>query len=733
MSAIDTIGGGNIEPRGLEEEMRSAYLDYAMSVIVGRALPDVRDGLKPVHRRVLYVMNEMGLNPTRKHVKCAQIVGEVMGKYHPHGDSAIYDTLARMAQDFSMRHTLVDGHGNFGNIDGWGAAAMRYTEARLDRLATEMLRDIDEETVDFAPTYDGPRSEPVVLPARFPNLLVNGGTGIAVGMATNIPPHNLREVIDGTIAYINDPDIDVEGLMQHIKGPDFPTAGLILGREGIRDAYATGRGKVRVQAKAHIEPIGQGKEAIIVTEMPYAVRKGGDGVWIENIADLVGEKKISEVADIRDESDRRGMRLVIELKRGVIPKVALNKLYKHTALQTTFGVNMVALVDGVPRTLSLREIIGHYVDHQRDVIVRRTKYELRRAEDRAHVLEGLLIALENIDEVIALIRGSRDTEEARTGLVERFSLTVVQAQAILQLTLSRLTAMESDKIRQEHADLLERIKELPEILGDEARVMQVVKDELTEVREAYGDERRTEIPYAEGEIDIEDLIADQQMVISITHSGYIKSLPLSTYRQQRRGGVGINGMDMKDEDYIEHLFVTSSHDYLLFFTNRGKVYRSKVYELPEASRTAKGRALVNVLPLREGERVQSVLSTRDFSEGRYLVFATRNGIVKKTEFVAYNTPIRADGIIAINIRDDDELIAVRRTTGHDDIIMVSRSGQASRFSEDVVRPMGRDTSGVRGMNVSQKGNSVLAMDVARDDQELLVVTENGYGKRTPIS
>jgi DNA gyrase subunit A len=732
MSAIDTIGGGNIEPRGLEEEMRSAYLDYAMSVIVGRALPRVEDGLKPVQRRILYVMNEMGLNPSRKHVKCAQIVGEVMGKYHPHGDSAIYDALARMAQEFSMRHELVDGHGNFGNIDGWGAAAMRYTEARLAKIATEMLRDIDAETVDFAPTYDGTRQEPVVLPARFPNLLVNGGTGIAVGMATNIPPHNLREVIAATIAYIEDPAIDLEGLMAHIKGPDFPTAGLILGREGIRDAYATGRGRVRVQAKAHIEPIGQGKEAIIVTEMPFAVRKGGDGGVVEKIAELANEKKVPEVADIRDESDHRGMRLVIELKRGVIPKVALNKLYKHTSLQTTFGVNMVALVDGVPRTLSLREIIGHYVDHQRNVIVRRTKYELRRAEERAHVLVGLLIALANLDEVIALIRGSRDSEQARTGLIERFELTIIQAQAILQLTLSRLTALESDKIRVEHADLLERIKELREILGDEARVLQVIKDELTEVSETYGDERRTEITYAEGEIDIEDLIADQQMVVSITHSGYIKSLPLSTYRQQHRGGVGINGMDLKDEDYIEHLFVASTHDYLLFFTNRGKIYRSKVYELPEASRTAKGRALVNVLPLREGERVQSVLSTRDFTEGRYLVFATRDGIVKKTEFIAYNTPIKADGIIAINIRDDDELIAVRRTSGDDDIIMVSRSGQASRFSEDAVRSMGRDTSGVRGMNVSQKGNSVLAMDVARDEQELLVVTENGYGKRTPI-
>jgi DNA gyrase subunit A len=733
MSTIDTISGGNIEPRGLEEEMRSAYLDYAMSVIVGRALPDVRDGLKPVHRRVLYVMNELGLQPNRKHVKCAQIVGEVMGKYHPHGDSAIYDALVRLAQDFSMRYPLVDGHGNFGNIDGYSAAAMRYTEARLDRLATEMLRDLDADTVDFAPTYDGTRQEPLVLPARFPNLLVNGGSGIAVGMATNIPPHNLREVIAATIAYIEDPAIDVEGLMKHIKGPDFPTSGTILGREGIREAYRTGRGRVRVQAKAHIEPIGQGKEAIIVTELPYQVRKGGDGGLILKIRDLVVDKKITEISDLRDESDRHGMRIVIELKRDAIPKVVLNKLHKHTPMQTTFGVNMVALVDNVPRTLSLREIIGHYVDHQREIIVRRTKYELRRAEDRAHVLEGLLIALANLDEVIALIRSSRDPETARRGLVERFELTVVQAQAILQLTLSRLTALEADKIKQEHADLLERIKELREILGDEERVSGLIKDELTEIAEAYGDERRTEIVHAEGEIDIEDLIADQQMVISITHSGYIKSLPLSTYRQQRRGGVGVTGMDMKDDDYIEHLFVCSTHDYLLFFTNRGKVYRLKVYELPEASRTARGRALVNLLPLREGERVQSVLSTRDFTEGRYVVFATRRGMIKKTEFLAYNTPIKADGIIAINIRDDDELIAVRRTSGHDDIIIISRSGQAARFSEDAVRAMGRDTSGVRGMNVAQKNNSVLAMDVARDDQELLVVTENGYGKRTPIS
>jgi DNA gyrase subunit A len=733
MSTIDTLSGGNIEPRGLEDEMRSAYLDYAMSVIVGRALPDVRDGLKPVHRRVLYAMNEAGLQPNRSRSKSSRIVGDVMGKYHPHGDTAIYDTLVRMAQDFSMRYQLVDGQGNFGSIDDDPPAAMRYTEARLGRISVEMLRDLDADTVDFGPNYDGKNQEPLVLPARFPNLLVNGSAGIAVGMATNIPPHNLRETVNAVIAYVDDPSIDVDGLMRHLKGPDFPTGGIILGSAGIRDAYATGRGRVRVQARAHIEPLAQGKEAIIVTELPYQVKKGGEGGLIQKIADLVRDKKISEISDIEDHSSDKGMRLVIELKRGVIPKVVLNKLYKHTPMQTTFGVNMVALVDNVPRTLSLREVVHHYVDHQREVIIRRTKYELRRAEERAHVLEGLLIALANLDEVIALIRSSRDPEAARHGLVERFELTVVQAQAILQLTLSRLTALEAGKIEREHADLLERIKELREILGDESRISGLIRDELTEIVDAYGDERRTEITYAEGEIDIEDLIADQQMVISITHSGYIKSLPLSTYRQQRRGGIGVTGMDMKDDDYIEHLFVSSTHDYLLFFTNRGKVYRLKVYELPEASRTAKGRALVNLLPLREGERVQSVLATRDFGEGRYLVFATRDGLVKKTEFKAYNTPIKADGIIAINIRDDDELIAVRRTSGNDDIIMVSRSGQAARFSENAVRSMGRDTSGVRGMNVSQKNNALLAMDVARDDQELLVVTENGYGKRTSIS
>jgi DNA gyrase subunit A len=727
------LSGGNIEPRPLEDEMRTAFLDYAMSVIVSRALPDVRDGLKPVHRRVLFGMSELGLRPNRERAKSSRIVGEVMGNFHPHGDASIYDTLVRLAQDFSMRYMLVDGQGNFGSVDDDPPAAMRYTEARLAALAMEMLRDIDMDTVDFVPNYDQQRNEPSVLPSRFPNLLVNGSQGIAVGMATNIPPHNLREVIDATVAYIEDPAISVEGLMRHVRGPDFPTAGLILGRAGIRDAYETGRGRVRVQARAHTEPLSHGKEAIVVTELPYMVKKGGDNGLMQKIKELVEDKRIPEISDLVDLSDKRGMRLVIELKRDVIPKVVLNKLFKHTPMQTTFGVNIVALVDGVPRTLSLRELIGHYVEHQREVIIRRTKHELGQREARAHVLEGLLKALENLDEVIELIRAAADRETARNQLIERFALSVIQAQAILDLRLSQLTALESGQIKREHADTMERIAELRAILGDELRVLALIKEELLEIRDRFGDERRTEIVDAEGEIDMEDLIADQQMVIAITHSGYIKSLPLDTYRQQHRGGRGVSGMDMKDGDFIEHLFICSTHDYLLFFTNRGKVYRSRVYDLPEASRTARGRALVNILPLREGERVQSVLSTRDYSEGRFLVFATRDGIVKKSEFAAYNTPINADGIIAINIRDDDELVAVRRTTGDDDILMVSRSGQAARFHESQVRAMGRATGGIKGMNVSQRGNRVLAMDVARDDQELLVVTENGYGKRTALA
>ncbi len=733
MSTSDIISGGNVEPRGLEEEMRSSYLDYAMSVIVGRALPDVRDGLKPVHRRVLFSMNENGLQPNRPYSKCARIVGDCMGKYHPHGDSAIYDTLVRMAQEFSLRYPLVDGQGNFGSIDDDSAAAMRYTEARLAPIAREMLRDLDSDTVDFQPNYDGQNREPVVLPARFPNLLVNGSSGIAVGMATNIPPHNLREVIDATIAYIDDQDITTDGLMEHIKGPDFPTGGTIIGLGGIRDAYETGRGRVRVRARAHSEQLNYGKEAIIVTELPFMVKKGGDNGLMKKIAELVNDKKISEISDLRDESDRKGMRVVIELKRDAIPKVVLNKLYKHTSMQSTFGVNMVALVDNVPRTLPLLSVIHNYVQHQREVIVRRAKHELRTLQAQVHRLAGLLIALDHLDAVIELIRASRDRDAAREGLIASFGLTRIQAQAILELRLQQLTALEADAIKREHDDKVERIRELRELLGDEGAVLELIKEELSEIKERYGDDRRTLISPSEDDLDIEDLIPDQQMVISITSTSYIKSLPLATYRQQRRGGVGVTGMGLKDEDYIEHLFITSTHDYLLFFTNRGKVYRSKVYELPEAPRTSKGRYLGNVLPLREGERVQSVLSTRDFAESPYLVFATRRGLIKKTEFGLYNTPIKADGIIAINIRDDDELVAVRRVSDGDHIIMVSRSGRAGTFEEGQVRSMGRDTSGVRGMNVEHPDNALLAMDVARPDQELLVVTENGYGKRTSIA
>ncbi len=1146
-----------MEIREISTEMRSAYLDYAMSVIVGRALPDARDGLKPVHRRVLYAMHDLGLQPNRPYRKSAFIVGEVMGKYHPHGDQSIYDTLVRMAQDFSLRYPLVDGQGNFGSIDDDPPAAMRYcvtgdarvrmaggsvrigdlaadmkpdsdadvdmlvldrlgrpvkasklfhsgehptlrlttregfeltgtenhpllclvdiagvpmqlwktleeikpgdrvlinrtarpeegdaltndefdtalllgafvsegfvsegragfnnldqeffddvvraydsvvggkryvydrviasgnrifeldvhnltelrrsplaellgkrsgekaipeaiwsarqeskqvflralfegdgcvsmlprntiqisystrsrqlasdvqalllefgvvarisrakngelkvvvgnrrdaklfaervgfhgakqakldeligglpeqggglsrdsipfvagyirtecgsrwterdwlkrhnidridrwergglaiatriesqevrdvvrplitgdyfyaevatvepagtqavysikvetddhsfitngfvshnTEARLARLSTEMLRDIEAETVDFGPNYDESSAEPLVLPSRFPNLLVNGSSGIAVGMATNIPPHNLTEVIAGVQAYIQDPEIDTEGLMKHISGPDFPGGGTIMGSEGIRQAYRSGRGSVRVRAKAHIEPIKSGKEAIIVSELPFTVRKGGEGGLITKIADLVRDKKITEISDLRDESDRSGMRLVIELKRDAIPKVALNKLFKHTQMQATFGVNMVALVDGVPRTLSLKEMIHHYVGHQREVVVRRTQYQLRQAEARAHVLEGILVALDNLDAVIALIRGSASPDEARVGLMEQFELTEIQAQAILDMRLQRLTALESDKVRAEHAELLDRIAELRAILGDEKRIDGVISEELAELGERYGDERRTEITFAEGEVDIEDMIADQQMVISLTHGGYVKRLPLATYRQQHRGGKGVSGGNLKEGDYIEHLHICSTHDYLLFFTNRGKVYRLKVYELPEGARTARGKALVNVLPLREGERVMTVIPTRDFSEGKYLAFATAKGLVKKTEFPKYNTPIRADGIIAIKLRDDDELVQVRLTSGEDDILLVSREGKASRFSEDKIRAMGRDTSGVQGMNVSDdvdgEPNRVLSMDIARPDTEVFVVTENGYGKRTPI-
>lgn len=720
---------GRIEPRELEEEMRTSYLDYSMSVIVGRALPDVRDGLKPVHRRVLYAMQQLALAYNKPYKKSARIVGDVIGKYHPHGDSAVYDTMVRLVQDFSMRYPLIDGQGNFGSVDGDSAAAYRYTEARLSKLAMEMLRDIDQDTVDFIPNFDESTEEPSVLPARYPNLLVNGSSGIAVGMATNIPPHNLGETIDACVAMIDNPDITIDEMMAHMPGPDFPTGGIIMGRRGIRDAYTTGRGLVKVRAKAHSEPIKGKRDAIIITELPYQVNKA---TLIEKIADLVREHKIQEISDLRDESDRSGMRVVIELKRDTIPKVVLNKLYKHTAMQSTFGIINLAIVDGVPRTMSLKEMMRCYIAHQREVIIRRTRFELEKAQKRAHVLEGLLTALENLDAVVKLIRASKDGEEARNGLIRKFELSLIQAQAILDLRLQKLTGLERNKIKDEHKDLTERIAWLKGILAEEAEVYRLIKEELLEVKRMFNDERRTQIAPGEDEFDIEDLIAEEDMVISITNSGYIKSLPLNTYRKQRRGGVGVIGMDVKEEDFLEHLFITTTHHYLLFFTSVGKVYRLKVHEIPLGSRTSKGRAVVNLLPLRSGERIKAVVATKDYKDAKYLVMATRKGLVKKTEFEAYNTVLKADGIIAINIRDDDELIAVRHSNGDDDILLVSEGGQAIRFNESQTRPMGRATSGVKGMTLS-KADKVLSMNVARDDADLFVVTDGGYGKRTHIS
>jgi DNA gyrase subunit A len=734
----DPIGGGRVESRELEQEMRSSFLDYAMSVIVSRALPDVRDGLKPVHRRVLYGMHEDGLQPNRPYKKSAATVGTVMSRYHPHGDAAIYDTLVRMAQPFSLRYPLVDGQGNFGSIDGDPAAAMRYSEARLSRMATELLRDIDADTVDFEPNYDESRRQPTVLPSRFPNLLVNGSSGIAVGMATNMPPHNLGEAIDAVVAMIEKPDIDVEGLMKHLKGPDFPTGGYIVGRSGIRDAYRTGRGRIVMRARAHIEELRGGKSAIIITELPYGVRKGGEGGVIEKIAELVESKVLTEIPmsddALADHSDKDGMRIYIELKREAIPQVALNKLFKHTPLQSSFGYNAVALVGGVPKTLSLLELVRHYLDYQRDVVIRRSKYELRKAEARAHILSGYLIALDNLDAVIRLIRAADDTDSARAGLMEQFALSELQAQAILDLRLSRLTGLARKEVEDEYADLQERIAELRAILGERARIDALIKEELLEIKEIYGrrDERLTEIVAAEDELELEDMIAEEDMVIAISRSGYIKRLPVTAYREQRRGGIGVMGMDLKDEDYIEHLFVASTHDYILFFTNVGKVYRLKVHELPLGSRQSKGRAIVNLLPFRQGEAVRAVIQTRAFEEAEYLFFGTKNGIVKKTKLAVYNTPLKSDGIIALKMREGDELVGVRHSSGKDDILLVSRNGQAIRFHEQDVRPMGRDASGVQGMKL-RAGDEVIAVGVAQDDADLLVVTKNGYGKRTRVT
>lgn len=719
---------GKINLIDIEDEMKSSYIDYAMSVIVGRALPNIRDGLKPVHRRILYAMYDQGMLPNKRYEKCASTVGEVLKKYHPHGDSAVYDTLVRMAQDFSLRYPLIDGQGNFGSIDGDSAAAYRYTESRLSKIAMEMLRDIQKDTVDFVPNFSETAEEPAVLPARFPNLLVNGSSGIAVGMATNIPPHNLGEIIDGTIMAMENPDITVEELMTVVKGPDFPTAGIIMGRNGLTDAYKTGRGSIKVRGRAGIEELKGGRSRIVISELPYQVNKAR---LAEKIAMLVREKKLTELSDLRDESDRNGMRLVLDLKRDSIPQVVLNKLYKHTQLSVTFGAIMLALVDGVPRELSLLQMIRHYIDHQKNVITRRTQYELRQAENRAHILEGFLIALNNLDAVIKTIRASQTPDIAKEQLIAKFDLTDIQAQAILNMRLHRLTGLERKKIEDEYKDLIKTIEKLRGILADEKKIIAIIKEELLEIKKTHSDPRRTQITNAVGELDIEDLIAEEDMVITITHSGYIKRQPVTSYRQQHRGGRGILGLNLKEGDFVEHLFISSTHHYILFISTRGKAYRLKVHELPMGGRQSKGQAVINVLPFIPGERIAAVITAKDFEQGKYLIMGSKLGRVKKTDFTLYDTA-RRDGIIALTLRDDDELIGAKLTNGENDIILVSTQGLAIRFSEEDVRPMGRTASGVRGMKVAP-GHEVLAMEVARDDADLFVITEDGFGKRTSIA
>ena len=724
------INVGKVSETDFAREMRTSFLEYSMSVIVARALPDVRDGLKPVHRRILYAMNESGITPNKPHVKCARPVGDCMGKYHPHGDAAIYDTLVRLAQDFSMRVPLIDGHGNFGSIDGDGAAAMRYTEARLNKPAMELLADLEKETVDWQPNYDESLQEPKVLPARFPNLLVNGSAGIAVGMATNIPPHNLGEAIDATIAVMENPDISLDEILQIMPGPDFPTGATIMGRSGIREAYETGRGSITIRAKAHVEKSTSGRNRIVVTEIPYQVNKAK---LIEKIADLVKQKTVTEISGLNDESDRKGMRIVIDLKRGEEPQVVLNKLYKHTQLQTGFGINNLALVNGVPHVLGLKDMLYNYIDHQIDVIQRRTRYELRKAEERAHILEGLVIALDNIDEVISIIRSSRDDAEARARLIERFGLSEVQANHILEMSLRRLTGLEREKIETELAELREKIAYYKRVLGDESLVKEIIRDEMLEIKRRYADKRRTEIADEARDLDIEDLIADEDMVVTITRSGYIKRLPVATYRQQKRGGKGMSGVKLKENDFVEQLFIASTHDYMLFFTNKGKVYRQKVHQIPLGSRQAKGTPVVNLLPIEDDEKVATVINTRDFPADEYLLFATAHGMIKKTAFDAYKN-VRSNGLIAINLRDADELIAVRRVAPGMKVMMVSSAGKAIRFDESEARPMGRDTTGVHGIRIDVAGGDrVLGMEIAPDDSDLFVITERGYGKRTKVT
>ena len=727
-SAGEDVNGGQLQISEFGREMKQSFIEYSMSVITARALPDVRDGLKPVHRRILYAMNESGIFPNRPHKKSAWTVGEVIGKYHPHGDSAVYDTMVRLAQWFSMRVPLIDGHGNFGNIDGDSAAAMRYTESRLAKPAMELLRDLQKDTVDWQPNYDESLAEPQVLPARFPNLLVNGSSGIAVGMATNIPPHNLTECIEATCHLIDNPDATVDELMQIMPGPDFPTGALIMGTDGIRKAYETGRGSITVRAKAHVESTKTGRSRLVFTEIPYQVNKGN---LQEKIAQLVNEKRIEGISDMRDESTQKGIRLVIELKKNVIPQVVLNNLYKFTSLQTTFGVNNLALVGGVPKCLSLREILTHYIDHQVDVVTRRTRFDLKKAQARAHILEGYLMALDHIDEVISIIRSSQTDAEASSRLIERFGFTPEQTTAILEMKLRRLTGLERDKIEDELEGLRRAIAYYEELLADQGKILGVIKDEMREISRKFGDKRRTEITHAEKDLDVEDLIADEDMVVTITHTGYVKRIPVASYRSQKRGGKGVSGVNLKEDDVIDEMFIASTHEYVLFFSTKGKVYRLKVHELPVGTRQARGTAIVNLLPFEEGEKIASVISCREFPDDEYLMFATASGMVKKTVMSAYDRS-RRDGLIAINLKSGDRLLNVRRVRGGDKVVLATTAGKAIVFAEDQVRATGRDTSGVRGITMKDDAE-VLGMEISNGKGDLFVVTERGYGKRTPVA
>ncbi len=720
-------------PINIEDEMKSAYIDYSMSVIVSRALPDVRDGLKPVHRRVLYGMHELGVRSNSAHKKSARIVGEVLGKYHPHGDTSVYDTMVRMAQEWSLRYMLIDGQGNFGSIDGDSPAAMRYTEARMRKIADEMLTDIEKETVDHQLNFDDSLEEPTVLPARIPNLLINGASGIAVGMATNMPPHNLSEVVDGTVAYIDDPEIEIDELIKYIKAPDFPTGGIIYGYDGVKEAFHTGRGRIVMRAKSHFEEV-QGRECIVVTEIPYQVNKAD---MIKKTADLVNEKKIEGISNIRDESDRKGMRIVYILKRDAIPNIVLNTLFKYTALQSSFSVNNIALVKGRPQLLNVKEIISHFVDHRHEVVVRRTKFDLKKAEDRAHILEGLIIASDNIDEVISIIRASSDADTARQNLIDRFELTEIQARAIVEMRLRQLTGLEQDKLRSEYEETLKTIEDLKDILAKKDRRMQIIKDELLEVKEKYGDERRSEINFAGGDLSIEDMIPDEQVVITISHAGYIKRTPLSEYKTQHRGGVGQKASATRNEDFLEHLFVGTNHQYMLFFTQSGKCFWMRVFEIPEGSRTSKGRAIQNLINIEPEDKVKAFICTQDLKDedyvnSHYVIMATKKGVVKKTSLEQYSRP-RQNGIIAINVREGDELLEAKLTTGTSQIFLGLKSGKAIRFEESKTRPMGRSASGVRGITLADDDDEVIGMiSVHNFEEDILVVSENGYGKRSSI-